>query len=98
MALRIDLFEWVEELVEKNRAKHGVEIEEVESAILNTDPPPYARKVGEGKYIALAQVGDDGGYLFIVFAMPHPNVARVISARSMTAAEKTEYRKRRAGK
>jgi len=94
MALRIDVFEWIEELVEKNRAKHGVEPEEVESAILNTDPPPYARRIGEGKYIALAQVEESGECLFIVFAMPHPGVARVISARRMTAAEKTDYRKR----
>ena len=98
MSLRIDEFDWIEELVEKNRAKHGVEPEEAESALLNVDPAPYVRRVDNEKYLALAQVEDDGGYLFIVFTMPRNHVARVISARAMTPAEKTGYRKRRMGK
>ncbi len=95
MALSVNDFDWVEELVEKNRAKHGVEPEDMESALLNCDPAPCFRRVAGGKYIALAQVEDGGEFLFIVFTMPGEHTARVISARPMSAAEKGDYRKRR---
>ncbi len=40
MTLRIDGFEWVDVLVEKIRAKHGIEPDDVEDALLNDDPEP----------------------------------------------------------
>jgi len=42
----------LDEIVEKNRAKHGIEPKEAESALLNTDPAPYIRRVADGKYQA----------------------------------------------
>lgn len=98
MAGRIEGFEWVDVLLDKIRAKHGVEPEHVESALLNADPPPLIRKAQEGKYRAWAQVEGDGQYLFVVFSMPEHNVARVISARLMTSHEKSIYHKWIAGK
>ena len=91
-------FEWLDEIVEKNRAKHGIEPEEAESALLNTDPAPYIRRVADGKYQALCRVEDDGAYLVVIFALPEPHVTRVISARAMDSSERAEYRRRREGK
>jgi uncharacterized DUF497 family protein len=95
MSLR---FEWNPEVVEKNRAKHGVEPEDVESALRNTDPAPYIRRVEDDKYLASAQVEDNGDYLFIVFRIPKPGLVRTRSARLMTDKEKREFRRRRAKK
>lgn len=92
MTLRIDGFDWVDELAEKIRAKHGIEPENVESALLNTDPEAFAVRVDDGKYRAWAQT-EGGDYLFVVFAMPRRYIARVISARTMTSAEKSRYRR-----
>jgi uncharacterized DUF497 family protein len=98
MTGRARRFEWVDEIVEKNRAKHGIEPADAETALLNTDPTPYIRKVADGKYLALCQVEDDGPYLVVVFAMPRPGITRVISVRAMDSSERTEYRRRREGK
>jgi len=95
MSLR---FEWIPELVEKNRGKHGVEPEHVESALLNTDPAPYIRRVQDDKYVALAQVEGNGDYLHIVFYVAKPGLTCCISARVMTSKEKGEFRRRRAKK
>ncbi len=93
MTLRIDDFEWLDVFVDKITAKHGVEPEAVESALLNTDPEPYVLRVDEGKYRAWAQVEGDGNCLFVVFAMPRRYVVRVISARAMSDREKAKYRR-----
>ena len=90
--MRIDDFHWVENLVDKIVAKHGVDPEEVESALLNDDPLPYVWGKGN-RYLALAQVEDDGEYLFIVFAMETGNVARIITARPMEPDEKSKFRR-----
>ena len=92
MTARVTGFEWVDALVDKIRTKHGVEPEDVESALLNSDPPPLIGKAEAGKYRAWAQVEENGDYLFIVFSTPRPNTARVISARPMTSREKSKYR------
>ena len=92
MTFRIDDFHWIDRLVDKIVGKHGVLPEEVESALLNTGPLPYVWR-NEGRYLALAQVEENGDYLFIVFDMEPGNVARVISARSMNAQEKSRFRK-----
>ncbi len=94
MALRIDDFHWIELLVDKIVSKHGVAPEDVESALLNVDPLPYVWRKSD-RYLALAQVEDGGEYLFIVFGMEPGNVARVITARGMTADEKSKFRKLR---
>ena len=92
MVLRIDDFHWIDWLVDKIFAKHGVDPEEVESALLNDDPPPYVTGKAD-RYLALAQVQDDGEYLAIVFGMEPGNVARVITARPMGPSEKSRFRK-----
>jgi len=92
MTLRIDDFRWIDSLVDKIIDKHSVYPEEVESALLNDDPQPCFRREGN-RYLALAQVEEDGEYLFIVFALEPGNIARVITARPMEADEKTKFRK-----
>lgn len=94
MTLRIDDFNWIDKLVDKIVGKHGVNPEEVESALLNVDPLPCVWKKGS-RYLALAQVEDDGEYLFIVFDMEPRNVARVITARPMETNEKRKFRRLR---
>jgi|GEM_PF-2250837 len=91
--LRIDDFEWLDWVVVKNWAKHGVEPEAVESALLNTDPEPYVMRIEDGKYRAWAQAEGDGDYLFVVFSMPQRCVVRIISARPMSDREKSKYRR-----
>jgi len=90
--LRIDDFHWIDKLVDKIVGKHGVDPEEVESALPNVDPLPYVWRKGD-RYLALAQVEDDGEYLFIVFDMETGNVARVITARPMKSDEKSKFRR-----
>jgi uncharacterized protein len=92
MTLRIDDFDWISMIVDKIIITHGVHPDDVESALLNDEPKPYAWKKGT-RYLALAQVEDDGPYLFIVFAMQPGNVARVITARQMEKDEKARFRK-----
>lgn len=92
MILRIDGFDWPESIAEKIIAKHGVEPEAVESALMSTDPEPFVVKVDGGKYRAWAQA-EGGDYLFIVFAMPRRYIVRVVSARAMTPTEKSKYRR-----
>ena len=94
MTLRIDGFHWIDRIVDKILDKHGVDPEEVESALLNEDPLPYVWGRAN-RYLALAQVEDDGEYLFIVFSVEPGNVARVITARPMEADEKRRFRKLR---
>ena len=94
MTLRIDDFHWIERLVDKIVGKHGIDPEAVESALLNVDPLPYVWRKGN-RYLALAQVENDGEHLFIVFDMKPGNVARVITARPMEADEKRRFRRLR---
>jgi uncharacterized DUF497 family protein len=94
MTLRIDGFHWIKLLVDKITTKHGVDPEVVVSALLNDDPLPFVWSMGD-RYLALAQVEDDGEYLFIVFAMESGRIARVITARPMESDEKSRYIKLR---
>lgn len=92
MTLRIDGFHWINYLVDKIIAKHGVDPEDVESALLNDDPSPFVWSKGD-RYLALAQVEDDGEYLFIVFAIESGSIARIITARPMEANERSKFRR-----
>jgi uncharacterized DUF497 family protein len=85
-------FHWIDLIVDKIISKHGVDPEEVERALLNQEPAPFVRKRNK-RYLALAQVEDDGEYLFVVFDMDPGNVARVITARHMSDDEKSSFRK-----
>ncbi len=91
-------FEWLDHIVEKNWAKHGVEPHEVESALLNMNPAPYIRRAADGKYLTLCQVENEGRYLAVVFVLSKSGATRVISARAMDSSERAEFRRRRESK
>ena len=90
MPIRIERFMWHASILEKVVAKHGVDPADVESALWNTEVPPYVEKLRD-RYIALAQSEGDGDYLFIVFAV-QSTVATIITARRMTDAERRRFR------
>ena len=90
MPIRIESFKWHASILEKVVAKHGVDPADVESALWNTEVPPYIEKVGD-RYIALAQSETGGDYLLVVFAV-RLGVATIITARRMTDAERRRFR------
>jgi len=87
----ISNFDWDEQNLEHLHGHH-VEGYEVEDVLLFDDPLYYRRK--ENKYCAFG-LTNGGRYLFIVFAVKGMELIRVITARSMTKAEKSLYNKRR---
>lgn len=88
---RIERFEWDSRNIGHIEAKHGVRPEEVESVFRGGS---LLRRAREGRMIALGRT-DAGRYLFVVFKMKPGNVARVITARDMTYAERRYYRQRK---
>jgi uncharacterized DUF497 family protein len=78
-------FEWDDGNRGKN-LKHGVTDEEAEEPFYNRHK---IRRAGNLYY--LYGVTDEGRYLFIVFKR-RGNLARIISARAMTASERRYYR------
>lgn len=89
--IQISDFDWDEQNLEHIH-DHHVEGYEVEDVLLFDDPLYYRRK--ETKYCAFGFT-NGGRYLFIVFVVKGMGWIRVITARSMTNAEKSLYNKRR---
>jgi len=88
--VRIDGFDWDEENAVKNVLHHDAYPDEIEEVFYN---PHRLRKVGRGRYL-LYGITDSGRYLFAVFMIRksgNRNLARVISARTMTKKEKAYY-------
>ena len=85
--MRIAGFEWDDGNWDKN-LKHGVTDDEAEEPFYNRHK---IRRAGDLYY--LYGVTDAGRYLFIVFARKG-NLARIISARDMTASERRYYRRK----
>lgn len=76
-------------------AEHGVEVFEVEEAILYSKP--FYQRSREGKYVAYT-VTEGGRYLFVVFAVKGKGRIRVITARDMTNREKYYYKRKKRGR
>jgi len=95
--MKIDDVIWLEDIVEKIEAKHGVSTWEVEE-VFRRRPQfrrgPKGRRRGENLYFALGD-SEAGRYLFIVFVLKRKHKALVISAREMTNRERRGYRKRK---
>ena len=87
---RIAGFEWDEENIE-HIGRHGVHPEEVEEACYNR---PYILK-GRGRSYLIFGRTNDGRYLLTVLRYRGKGMARTITARDMTEAEKKLYQKRR---
>lgn len=82
-------FWWDEQNID-HIADHGVEPYEAEYVIRYTK----ARRRGpDGKYVVLGQT-DSGRYLLVVFAPKSDNRVCVITARDLTAKEKSSTRKK----
>ena len=92
----IDDFVWLPDIIEKLESKHRVLPEEVEEVFFNR---PHFRFVerghvaGEDMYVALGQT-DSGRYLSVFFIHKPGNLALIISARDMDAAERKRYGRR----
>ncbi|RDV84799.1 BrnT family toxin [Ammonifex thiophilus] len=91
--MRITRFEWDFRNTGHIEKKHGVRPEEVESVLRSS---PLLRRTKKGRMIALGRT-NTGRYLFVVFMVKPGGVARVITARDMTAAEKRYYRREKRG-
>ena len=89
----IDGFIWLPDIVEKLESKHRASPEEVEEIFFNRPHFRFMEKghvAGEDMYVALGQT-DSGRYLSVFFIHKPGNLALVISARDMDAAERKRY-------
>jgi uncharacterized DUF497 family protein len=86
--VRIKRFEW-DNVNIRHIARHNVEIEEAEEALIQS---LYMRKTRQGRYIAYGQT-TTGRYLTVIFEPRGQSTVRVITAREMTAKEMRNYRK-----
>lgn len=86
---------WIEEIIDKLERKHNVQQEEVRQALRND---PHFRFVetghrpGENVYAAMGRT-DAGRYLIVFFVLKKDKRAIIVSARTMTDAEKKRYEK-----
>lgn len=85
--MRIHDVDWPRGIRDKVRARHGLEPEQVEGALLGERT--YIRRTRDGKYFGRS---DDGAYIISVVVYK-AGIARVISARVMTAAERRTYQR-----
>ena len=89
----IDDFIWLPDIIEKLESKHRVSPEGVEEVFFNRPHFRFVEKghvAGEDVYVALGQT-DGGRYLSVFFIHKPGNLALVISARDMDAAERKRY-------
>jgi hypothetical protein len=87
---------WKDQFVEKLERKHRVSTDEVEEVFRNS--PRYdfiakGRVSGENVYRGLGQT-DAGRYLAVFFVNKHGGKALPISAREMTAKERSRYERK----
>ncbi|MGD8624390.1 MAG: BrnT family toxin [Anaerolineae bacterium] len=91
--MKIAGFVWLEEIVEKIEAKHGVSPEEVEEVFASE---PQVRRMekghfrGEDVYRALGQT-EAGRYLVVFFIYKLTQEALILSARDMDRKERRIY-------
>lgn len=85
-------FDW-DEGNEDHATRHGVEIREIEEALLDPDQVTgEAYGVGPERREAIIGETDDGRVVFVVYTMRDEKV-RPISAREATDKEKRRYRR-----
>lgn len=88
MELYVEGFIWMDWVVEKIVAKHGVDPMEAEETF--SDPFCRVKRAEVGKYRLYGR-SSNGRYLFCVFAWEGKSV-KVISVRDMTSKERRYYR------
>jgi len=87
---------WLDSVVEKFNAKHGVSREEVEQILQSRAMFRFVEKGhrrGENVYAALGQT-KAGRYLVVFFIQKSDNRILILTARDMTAAERKRYEKK----
>ena len=83
-----------QEILEKIEDKHAIDFSEVEElftrkhVVLKGTVDQY----GERRYASLGQAAA-GRYLLVIYTIPEPGVAKVITARDMTPKERRFYLK-----
>ncbi len=86
---------WIDEIIDKLERKHNVQQDEARQVLRNA---PHFRfvetghKPGENVYAALGRT-DAGRYLIVFFVLKKDKRALIVSARTMTDAEKKRYEK-----
>ena len=85
-------FDWDAEKAAENFRKHGVELEEAATVFgdwlaINMPDPDHSR--GEQRYLLLGL--SDRQRLFVVAYTERPPRTRIISARTVTRRERSEY-------
>lgn len=85
--IHIDGFDW-DDRNREHVGRHGVEPEEAEEAFLGRR---FIFRPRDGRYILLG-ASAAGRHLLVAFALAE-SIARVITARDMTEAEKRRYRR-----
>lgn len=94
--MKIEGFIWLEDVLEKLTAKHGVSQSEAEEVFSNSPRFRFVEKghrANENVYAALGQ-SDAGRYLICFFVHKKGNLALVLSARDMTDSERKRYEKK----
>lgn len=98
--MKIECIVWLEHIVEKIEAKHGVQTFEVDEIFKNN---PRVRRIERGKikgenlYVATGQ-SDAGRYLAVFFICKKSKTVLIVTARDMDKKERKDYeesRKRR---
>lgn len=94
--MRIERFIWLDAIIEKLGAKHGVAPAEVEE-VLSSRPRIRYQEAGhrpdEDMYAAYG-VTDAGRYLVVFFIYKERHAALVVSARNMDAGERRRYERK----
>ena len=91
--MRIRGYHWLETVVDKIAARHGVTLEEVQQTLTNAPRFFFAETgnyEGEDVYLALGQT-DAGRHLAVFFVHKRDQRALVLSAREMTERERRRY-------
>jgi len=93
--LKISGIVWIEEIIDKLERKHNVQQDEVRQ-VLGSNPHfrfvETGHRPGENVYAAMGRT-DAGRYLIVFFVLKKDKRAIIVSARTMTDAEKKRYEK-----
>ena len=94
--MKINGFIWLEEIIDKFRWKHNLNLEEVEQIF---DSKPIFLKMETGKiegkdlYNALGRT-ESGRYISVFFIYKYTHQALIVTARDMNSKERKYYVKR----
>lgn len=93
--MKISGIVWIEEIIDKLERKHNVQQDEVRQ-VLGSNPHfrfvETGHRPGENVYAAMGRT-DAGRYLIVFFVLKKDKRAIIVSARTMTDAEKKRYEK-----